>query len=545
MPHDPADDGAQLREELVSYLDGELNAEESRRIEERAALEPDARRMLEELDRTWQMLDALDTPVTSEDFTRTTLEMVALAAAEDVAKAKTEAPRRRLRTGLWAAAGLVAAAAAGFFLVASLLPDPNVQLLKDLPILENFEQYREVDSIEFLRDLNEARLFADDALPPPGLPAVESLSQRRRQVEEMPAEQREELFRSEQQFRALSAEEQKRIRALHAQIEGDPERDKLRATMNRYCKWFETQPPFRRAKLLEKHAPAVAAKPGGAIAAAGKSPEKRLREGRIAMVKEFLAKQGPTKDLRLDDRSRRGLTAWLDHYTTEHGIEEPGPVAPCRWSEVPARSAANRQASARAAASDHPRVSPAALADGRRHRADAHRPARDGSAPRGLSPDLRAKLEAKKPAEQMRIIGDWLRETASEELDDQLADFFERTISDEERDRLMSLSSDEMYTNLSNQYRAHVLKQAKLAEPPHAGDQPHGDRPPWPRGRHPGPRGSAGWHWLDGRDGNDSRTKGNPGADGPEPTKEKPPAKKPPAGKPEKAPPKDPSTLNS
>ena len=90
MPHDPANDEAQLREELVAYLDGELDAEQSRRIEQRAAVEPDARRMLEEFDRTWHMLDELDALPTSEDFTRTTLEMVAVAAAEDAEKAKAE-----------------------------------------------------------------------------------------------------------------------------------------------------------------------------------------------------------------------------------------------------------------------------------------------------------------------------------------------------------------------------------------------------------------------------------------------------------------------
>ena len=90
MPHDPANDEAQLREELVAYLDGELDAEQSRRIEQRTAVEPDARRMLEELDRTWHMLDELDAPATSEDFTRTTMEMVALAAADDADKAKAE-----------------------------------------------------------------------------------------------------------------------------------------------------------------------------------------------------------------------------------------------------------------------------------------------------------------------------------------------------------------------------------------------------------------------------------------------------------------------
>jgi len=161
MPHDPAEDEDQLREELVAYLDGELDAEQSRRIEERAAVEPNARQMLQELDRTWHILDELDSPATSEDFTCTTLEMVALAAAEDVQEAKAQRPRRRLRAGLWAAAGLFGAAAAGFFIV-SLFPDPNSQVLQDLPILENYQQYREIGSIDFLRALNGAKLFTKD-----------------------------------------------------------------------------------------------------------------------------------------------------------------------------------------------------------------------------------------------------------------------------------------------------------------------------------------------------------------------------------------------
>jgi anti-sigma factor RsiW len=163
MPNNPVNDEAQLREELVAYLDGELDAEQGRRLEERAAAEPDARRMLEELDRTWHMLDTLDAPATNEDFTRTTLEMVAVAAQEDVEKAKAEAPRRRRRTWLWAVTGLFTAAAAGFFLVASLVRDPNTQLLEDLPIVENYDQYREVGSIDFLRALNKQKLFTEDA----------------------------------------------------------------------------------------------------------------------------------------------------------------------------------------------------------------------------------------------------------------------------------------------------------------------------------------------------------------------------------------------
>ncbi len=147
----------------MAYLDGELDAEQSRQIEQRAAVEPDTRRMLEELDRTWHMLDVLDSPATGEDFTCTTLEMVALAAADDAQKAKAQRPRRRLRAALWAAAGLVAAAAAGFLVTTSLIPDPNAQLLEDLPILENYDQYREIGSIDFLRALNKENLFTEDA----------------------------------------------------------------------------------------------------------------------------------------------------------------------------------------------------------------------------------------------------------------------------------------------------------------------------------------------------------------------------------------------
>ncbi len=468
MSQNPANDGAQLREELVSYLDGELDAEQSRQIEQRAAVEPDARRMLEELDRTWHMLDLLDAPATGEDFTRTTLEMVALAAAEDVQKAKAERPRRHLRARFWTVAGLVGAAAAGFLIVAGLVPDPNARLLQDLPVVENFDQYREINSFDFLRDLNNAKLFAEDALPAAGPAAVETLSQRRRQVKEMSPEQRDYLLRSEQQFRVvLPLPEQQRIRDLHDQIESAPDREKLRATMNRYCKWFETQPPFRRAKLLDK---------------------KTTTKARIATVKDFLAKQIPTKDLHLDDRSRRILAVWLDRYTVEHGprfIESmaqahPGiaKLPPDRQQAVLRENLLRRWQSADPKAEMH-------IAEQEKDRLLA-----------GLSPELRAKLEAKKPAEQARIIAGWLRETASHELDEQLADYFENTIDEEQRDRLMRLPSDEMYKSLSELYIAH-LRQSKSAEPA------RGDHPRWQHGHHPGsPRGSTTRHWPDNREAN-------------------------------------------
>ena len=54
------------------------------------------------------------------------------------------------------------AAAAAFAITAATLPDPNRQLLQDLPMLQDLEHLREVDDIKFLRTLEHEKLFAED-----------------------------------------------------------------------------------------------------------------------------------------------------------------------------------------------------------------------------------------------------------------------------------------------------------------------------------------------------------------------------------------------
>ncbi len=118
--------------------------------------------------------------------------MVALAAADDNARLKKEVPRARRRARLWTLAGLAVAAAAGYFLVASLAPDPNAQLLQDLRLLENYDQYRDIGSLEFLHALRDNNPFPKDgaaAAPLPAYDAAETSTQRRKFVEAMTTEQ--------------------------------------------------------------------------------------------------------------------------------------------------------------------------------------------------------------------------------------------------------------------------------------------------------------------------------------------------------------------
>jgi len=145
---------------LVAYLDGELDASSARRLEARLAAEPDLRHRLRQLDRPWRMLDELSAEPVDKRFTHATLEMIATTAAGDAENPPVATWRMRRRW--FAAGGLLGAAVAGFLMVALLRPDPNRQIAEDLPVLENFDAYRQVESIEFLRALRDERLFQQE-----------------------------------------------------------------------------------------------------------------------------------------------------------------------------------------------------------------------------------------------------------------------------------------------------------------------------------------------------------------------------------------------
>jgi anti-sigma factor RsiW len=164
MSQQPASDDFSLHEELVAYLDGELGPDESHRVEELLAADAGARQTLQRLDRAWQLLDDLDTSGVGDKFAQTTLEMVTVVAAGEVEQNQADAPRRRRRRRLLLGGGLAAAGLAGFAAVALLAAavDPNKQLVHDLPVLENLDQYSQVKDIEFLRMLNRERVFAEE-----------------------------------------------------------------------------------------------------------------------------------------------------------------------------------------------------------------------------------------------------------------------------------------------------------------------------------------------------------------------------------------------
>ena len=150
-----------LQDELNAYLDGELDADGVRRVEERLASDAAYRTELNQLERAWNMLDSLPRAAVGDDFTKTTIEMVALSASQEAEAIARELPRKQRRRRIVAGASMLAALVVGFVIGTQLWPNPNQQLLNDLPLLEHLDLYYQADDVEFLRLLDEKGLFTD------------------------------------------------------------------------------------------------------------------------------------------------------------------------------------------------------------------------------------------------------------------------------------------------------------------------------------------------------------------------------------------------
>ena len=159
------------RDDLVAYLDGELDDDAGDRIERALAASPVARHEVEMLTRTWDLLDLLPAADPDRSFTERTL---AAAKAQEVRTPLADRPAARLarRVGLaaiWTAA-VAAAAAVGFQAARRWVPRETDPVVRDYPVLSELPRLRDAGSAEFLELLTRERLLND--LPPDLDPAT-------------------------------------------------------------------------------------------------------------------------------------------------------------------------------------------------------------------------------------------------------------------------------------------------------------------------------------------------------------------------------------
>jgi len=151
------------RANLVAYLDGELNEAESRAISTKLTQSPTARREVEVLEKTWELLEHLPRPKASDDFTERTLTEVRKFEEKGgrLETALTRSLGRSARLALWVGVAALASGL-GYVLTNRVWPSPTVRLARDLSIAEHLEEYREVRDFRFLKELANSPEFGTD-----------------------------------------------------------------------------------------------------------------------------------------------------------------------------------------------------------------------------------------------------------------------------------------------------------------------------------------------------------------------------------------------
>ncbi len=244
-----------LREELVAYLDGELPPAESEAIERRIASDPDARRELEGFDRVWNALNELPRQQVDDSFTKSTIEMTAVAAEREAAALTAALPIAKRRRSYAVAAGCTIAAAVAFLGAWGSAARPNRELVSNLPVIEHFDELRAIKDLDFLATLQSQvgqELTVDNAeldsqVADWDQASQASYTQRVERVQKLSPDQQSVLASQANRFEALAPEQRTKLVELERTIAADPNAKELRATVLGYHDWL-SQPNFSPAE---------------------------------------------------------------------------------------------------------------------------------------------------------------------------------------------------------------------------------------------------------------------------------------------------------
>src|SRR5262245_47531352 len=121
----------QDRENLVAYLDGELDEQTAQVLEAKLNRDPSARAEVDALRQTWGMLDYLPKPAPSRSFTTRTLERLSVERFSAPTMKMPLPPRARRWAVVGWAAAILLAASGGFGLANLIWPAGNTHVQQD------------------------------------------------------------------------------------------------------------------------------------------------------------------------------------------------------------------------------------------------------------------------------------------------------------------------------------------------------------------------------------------------------------------------------
>jgi len=148
------------RADLVAYIDGELPETHSQAIATKLTHSATARREVEMLQKTWEMLDYLPHPQLTHQFSEKTVSQIRRLELDRQAWEPVLAS-----WSAWAALVVVyvaiglASLGLGYSATRWIWPDPTVRLVNDLTLAEHLDEYEKVGSFEFLTQLADSDEF--------------------------------------------------------------------------------------------------------------------------------------------------------------------------------------------------------------------------------------------------------------------------------------------------------------------------------------------------------------------------------------------------
>jgi hypothetical protein len=245
-------------EEIVAYLDGELPADESARVERRLASDESYRQQLQSVERAWAALDELPMATVDDRFSRTTLQMAVQVAAEEVQQLTTAMPLVRRRRWLSTALGAAAAAALAFLFFQIIRHDPNRTLVADLPVIDAVDAYSQFENVAALQSIDRElgdelrqmrtgsahladRMVRFETIADPSL--------RHAWLSDLSGGERTALRAKYNRYRELSDDERRKLRELAADVARQPDAGRLQETMLLYQEWLGGLPPAQQFEL--------------------------------------------------------------------------------------------------------------------------------------------------------------------------------------------------------------------------------------------------------------------------------------------------------
>ena len=230
-------------DDLIAFLDGELEGSEAEAIEERIANEVAVRNRAEEYKKSYRMLDYLPSQEPSATFTNQTLTRINWQRSTTIDQPifKEKAPRSSfwfLALSMILSLVLGVAAHAGWQHL-FMAPVSSELSLEELRLIEQLPLSLGVDSLSFLLQLEATGLFEDNSLHANTEAAVRPL----------PPRSRETLV---ELFDSYSLQRRAQLRQLDSDLQSlAPERRaELLQLMQNYAVWLDRLPDHQRAEVL-------------------------------------------------------------------------------------------------------------------------------------------------------------------------------------------------------------------------------------------------------------------------------------------------------